>query len=1496
MGSLYDLIKQSEEQKKRVKPVTPITSAPRSLYTPLSIKNLTSLPAGPTKAEANASRVAFDTQRGVSISQGTEDPVEKARRGMSKIPVIGQFLTGTGPQGPSNSLYSPDSTPQNLVEKGIIGFLSEGFLKRLTPTRAEVGEQIFNRYEKLADVEPDEQRRLNLAVQDVVNRSISKAPAPGSRAEKYAPKNNLTDLKGTGVVLSEKEKDALFWTNMIEDAFAVLDAPVFVGSTKIPKNALLTALKEIKTADEVVPRLRMIGFSEEVAQEVAPKIAKSTNEIQIARYIKEAEDVAKGTPAAPTQSLFNRVKESLAKKTPDDSIIDEIVPPVKKVPDEVVTPPSSVIKRADEATPNTAERFFRSSEGGSKFDEINADDAIPAPIKKDLDTFVVKDGDGFIVVEGRTGRQIGDPGTTVAEAVKNAKTEVANMGDERLKEFVDNSPLSPRYAQVAQELPKAPEKLPTNLPKGVITADKLPPKSSPESSDSLKKAERPNKKMMQRVKEAKSFDDFYKKSGLTKEALDATARNKGFKDAEDLYQDYKKIDERVTKYQKAVKDDHAVLDDELSGLRNQIKELGTKRSADVASDLDKLEMEISLFEDFAGALPGKELVKFVSKKEGQFLDLKDPSKAKNAAERDRITDRNQKVLTAAEKAFEGTPLSDRFDDPDLIREAIEEYLDYSKKRKGLQQSIKETRASLRQKKRMDLLEQVVLQNRNNAKLALDELTDNEIFNLDPVRFQEYMVGYLDKREAHRQARIALQSTINEKELVKWENARKALKMPSTFEKMTVDQMNTLNKYLEDFETGDVFLGPRTIQTLKNTDLSGIATRREAVEKIVEQLNRARDLEGKPHVSVADVKNIQPSELWNFMAADSLQRQNPLFEAMIHDMYKADIGSGMAVIEANENINDLFKAARSSRKRGVVNRLVPMDRQIFRWLEANDADKLDLAKDMTGEELKAAQWIQADYAKMRDQLLRGEVLKRGMKNYVTHIRRGFLEAWREGGESVAGMVDNSKSGFFKRFGSGFKAAGKELFDKYKQDEAVMNILDSRTGKVLPLNKFFQFSMKRSGQLVPSKNVARAYMSYKKTFERKRALDSIMPKYQAIIDAITPMKETQGGLVYDDRLNTFFKEFMNTQKGRVANRAFLTPGGLPDWAVRSVSSLLRMLYLGFALPVGLTSQAGAQSVVFKGLGTIKYQRGVRRAATKKGRKIAKKYNALVGEKALQPMFDAASTLGERADTLAYGLFANAGRNANVAYMLGEMTKDEFAKGIISPDRLAFIKRDIAKQLPVSGIGSKSIMGATALGGVFKQFKGWALPQISTTLSQINSLAKRKVPLNSVEGREILRTVVLSSAIVIGSYEFMQSHKSRKDRNFAEEIAYKGARDSLSALGSLDPTVYTSEPAAFAFIGKLAIALKQIVLAEKTASGDWKALNTLASALTPSMVRQFSSADDKSTSSVMDDIPASSSSGSGLDELDGLNDLEANLDDLENLDGVDDLEKAMKELDNL
>lgn len=155
---------------------------------------------------------------GATLSQGTTDPAEEDRRKVGGA--IGTFVFGTGSQGPSERLYPEGSLRQLIVENGIAGFLFEGFQRQQNPTRAELAERIDTRFSKLVEKGESPDRALDVAIEDTLKNT------PGSAT-------NIQDLQKPGVKLSKEEKDILFVTNALEDTFSVLDAPVFVGSTKL---------------------------------------------------------------------------------------------------------------------------------------------------------------------------------------------------------------------------------------------------------------------------------------------------------------------------------------------------------------------------------------------------------------------------------------------------------------------------------------------------------------------------------------------------------------------------------------------------------------------------------------------------------------------------------------------------------------------------------------------------------------------------------------------------------------------------------------------------------------------------------------------------------------------------------------------------------------------------------------------------------------------------------------------------------------------------------------------------------------------------------------------------------------------------------------------------------------------------------------------------------------------------------------------------------------
>ena len=673
--------------------------------------------------------------------------------------------------------------------------------------------------------------------------------------------------------------------------------------------------------------------------------------------------------------------------------------------------------------------------------------------------------------------------------------------------------------------------------------------------------------------------------------------------------------------------------------------------------------------------------------------------------------------------------------------------------------------------------------------------------------------------AHRRALVRAQ--IHEKELVKVDNFRRAMAFPP-IEQMSFRQLAQFDTLLSQFKHGDEFLGKRQLDTIKNTDLKGIHTIREAREALAKDMG----------VPVAQLDTIKVSEFDRYSYDTALARTNPFYDLLVQEKNKAFLTAEAEFYAIRTMLNDTINAARQSRPRSVLQRAIPTDQRIFSWLEADAAGKAKLAQDMTPQELHAADLVQRLYADARDYLIKQQVLKRYISDYITHIRRGFLEAWKD---------------------DGLITAFKEAFQKYKQDEAMFNILNSRTGEILPLEKFFQFSMRRTGELEPTKNVAKAVQAYFQAFTKKKALDAIVPKLDIYAHSLTPKQLTPKGLEFDNSLKRFVREWVNSKKGRVVDTVLVKPGGAVDWTLRTTIALTRLIDLGVSVPVGIAANIGEQIASLHALGAKQYALGVSRLATKQGRAITEKYKNFVGETLFERLADPSNGITDQLLTGAFSLYAAASRHANQVFLLASMTADEFAAGTIAVERLARLQTQMGRSRVVENF--ESIIGKTALGKVGTQYRAWAVPILLSTIddvSKVVAMIGKGDPklLSSPEFHELLRTVIISGTLGFALYGFIQEQKDNKDRSFIEELAFKAARDSLTLIGALDPSIWTATPRLLDFMNDLSTAAKQIVLIEESQKG----LEKLKDSVTPRALSQFDGAqsDEDSDDPDLPDFP--------------------------------------------
>jgi len=443
------------------------------------------------------------------------------------------------------------------------------------------------------------------------------------------------------------------------------------------------------------------------------------------------------------------------------------------------------------------------------------------------------------------------------------------------------------------------------------------------------------------------------------------------------------------------------------------------------------------------------------------------------------------------------------------------------------------------------------------------------------------------------------------------------------------------------------------------------------------------------------------------------------------------------------------------------------------------------------------------------------LQQGREDYFVHLRRSFFETFKD---------------------DGLIAAVEGVFEHYQQDEAVFNILDEATGQILPLEKFFQFSLRRSGTMTPTSNVVKAFLVYARTFERKVSLDELLPKLDIYAQSLTPREYTPRGLEVDRTLKTFFNKYMNNKKGRQIDLGFVKQGDKIDMGIRALRTLTSLLDIAFSIPIGVMSNVGERGANLQLLGKKWFVLGTKRQHTAQGKAIIKKYEVFTGRPVWKEVTAPGKEIGERVMQGLYGLFHEAWRTANQQYLLGSLTKEEFEAGVISDKRLAELRVELGRWRVVPE--GKSLVGSTAAGQASIQYKAWAVPMARTILKDVTTLMRDlktkpiKDTATSREARELYRLLYVMAAVLI-----FLGIGDEEDRSFVGQLSYKLRSESLSMISAISPEMWLATPRILGFLTQLGKNVQSLILLEeyKTKPG-LKGVEGLKKQFTPAPIRNL------------------------------------------------------------
>lgn len=599
-----------------------------------------------------------------------------------------------------------------------------------------------------------------------------------------------------------------------------------------------------------------------------------------------------------------------------------------------------------------------------------------------------------------------------------------------------------------------------------------------------------------------------------------------------------------------------------------------------------------------------------------------------------------------------------------------------------------------------------------AKKLIGSIGKQRIYLMSEKQFNDFMVEFVNRGidiVNTLDERTAVGGLLAEMQFKGEDNIRKALGLP-VLSKMTQQQAEKFNRVLSQYQIGDVFLSQRMLETIHRTAWGDVRTLRELNEKIFKTTG----------ISLQDMKDLKISDTDILKNGLELSTKNPLLAWLVDRRIKADIQATSEYVAFEEELNAMVNKARSSRNKGLIGKIrmyldiAPIDPIVFDYIENENKPEFAEKNKMTTEEIELAQFLIARMFEPARQYMMTEYGMKDRQNYITHLRRGFAEAF---------MSAVRKDGI-KGITTGIKQAVMELISSQTEDEAQFNILSGKTGEIVAFEKWFKFAMPRSGKLQPTKNVAKATLAYAKAYFKKLAIDEMVPEALAMLKI---QQETQGftekGLPKNAQNEEFIKEFINDAKGRKIDvLKFIKQGSSLDNAIKLGISWTALRLLGGRISLQLASFVGEAVTTVLGTNFAEKGRGVLRTFDfRKTGDINEAYKFFTGRNPLIELLDPNKGAGARIKEVLFLIFS-LGRFLNSRfYLRAKMTEQEWRQGFIEDDRLL----DVIKEMNKWKNGQfyvKSLAGNTTVGASFSQFISWAFPMLTTTMVDVGVLVKK------------------------------------------------------------------------------------------------------------------------------------------------------------------------------
>lgn len=694
-------------------------------------------------------------------------------------------------------------------------------------------------------------------------------------------------------------------------------------------------------------------------------------------------------------------------------------------------------------------------------------------------------------------------------------------------------------------------------------------------------------------------------------------------------------------------------------------------------------------------------------------------------------------------------------------------------------------------------------------------------------FKKYLDNLrVDAKELaeRKQALSELHATQDAKELKKEANIRRFHDLPPVA-KMTKEQMQEYASILEGYETGDEFWTPARILALKDTRWAGAATLREVLEMAAKHLN----------VPLSELTNVTASQFDIVRGDVRLAKRGALYDFMVREVNDAQNAGRVELATVIAEHHKLVRAALKSRHvkdsaglwEKVVDWLSPTNDEVLAYIEAPTAEaKASLGAGLTNEELALADFYSSYFKSSMDYLTAGEDMESSRftgGRYFPHLSRPSLEIF------LRSIPDK-----------GVRGALSDLWTSWKANDMEVDILPKEVSRKLGMRKAFAQTKFRTGELIPSKNLARSFDVYAHQFTRKKALDSAVPSVDTLAQALASIDRSEDGQKTYAAVQSVIKTYLNSKKGINPSVPGIPQGGTVDAVIRGATAYASLKLIAPNLLLQGTMWGGEKSGEFMAIGGKGMALAQYRKMTPQGKLILKKYEQIIGEGVWENLTRPGQDLTARANTLMYGIAKQTRVSTMKGIILGSMTPEEFAAGEMTPGRLTEVKLAASRWVDIEGMHSP--MGNLNTFKMLTQFKRWLAPVTATSMEISRSLVKSLTgmgaseKLNAQQKTELLRLAELG--IMVGTTFAVAGGVDKDDKSMLGRAKLYILRDLSSMFQGINLGFYVTVPVAMTLVVKISAALTMLPILIAQGEGA-KGVKRLAKEVLP---RQFIPADDK------------------------------------------------------